>query len=106
MGARSEIIFVPTAPEGAQASKGCRILAYLPGETLAFSWNAPPQLAEIRLRHTWVVVTFQGPPEGPTRVRLVQTGFGEGAIWDEDVEYFNRAWGTVLRGCRDYLGVG
>ena len=106
IGGRYEIIFLPDAPEGQQGAEGCRILAYLPGEMLAFSWNAPPQLAEIRSSHTWVVVTFHGSPEGPTRIRLVQTGFGEGPVWDEDVAYFNRAWGTVLRGCRDYLGAG
>ncbi|HSQ36288.1 MAG TPA: SRPBCC domain-containing protein, partial [Acidimicrobiia bacterium] len=106
IGGRYEIIFLPDAPEGQQGSEGCRILAYLPGEMLAFSWNAPPELAEIRLRHTWVVVTFRGPPTGPTRIRLIQAGFGEGPAWDQDFEYFRRAWGTVLRGCRDYLGAG
>jgi uncharacterized protein YndB with AHSA1/START domain len=104
IGGRYEIIFLPDAPAGEQGSETCRILAYLPGEMLAFSWNAPPQLAEIRMLHTWVVVTFRGPPEGPTRIRLVQTGFGEGPVWDQDLAYFQRAWGTVLRGCRDYLG--
>lgn len=104
IGGRYEIIFLPDAPEGERGSETCRILAYLPGEMLAFSWNAPPKLAEIRFRHTWVVVTFRGPPGGPTRIRLVQTGFGEGPVWDEDFAYFQRAWGTVLAGCRDYLG--
>jgi uncharacterized protein YndB with AHSA1/START domain len=104
VGGRYEILFLLDAPPGEQGSETCRILAYLPGEMLAFSWNAPPQLAETRGLHTWVVVTFQGPPGGPTRIRLVQAGFGEGPVWDEDFAYFRRAWGTVLRGCRDYLG--
>ena len=43
IGGRYEIIFLPDAPEGEQGSETCRILAYLPGEMLAFSWNAPPQ---------------------------------------------------------------
>ena len=104
IGGRFEILFLTDAPEGEQGSESCRILAYLPGELLAFSWNAPPQLPEIRPCHTWVVVTFQGSPQGPTRVRLVQAGFGEGPVWDEDVAYFERAWGLVLRNLRDYLG--
>ena len=104
IGGRYEILFLLDAPEGQRGAEGCRLLAYLPGEMLAFSWNAPPHLPEIRLLHTWVVVTFRGPPEGPTRVRLVQTGFGEGPVWDEDVAYFTAAWGRVLGGLRDYLG--
>ncbi|HUU60782.1 MAG TPA: SRPBCC domain-containing protein [Acidimicrobiia bacterium] len=106
IGDRYEIIFLPDAPEGRQGSETCRILAYLPGEMLAFSWNAPPELAEVRSRHTWVVVTFQGPEEGPTPIRLVQTGFGEGPVWDQDVAYFTAAWATVLAGCRDCFGAG
>jgi uncharacterized protein YndB with AHSA1/START domain len=104
IGGRFEILFLLDSPEGEHGAEGCRILAYLPGEMLAFSWNAPPQLVEIRPLHTWVVVTFQGPPEGPTRVRLVQTGFGDGPLWDEDFAYFEAAWGRVLARCREYLG--
>jgi uncharacterized protein YndB with AHSA1/START domain len=104
IGGRYEILFLLDAPEGQQGSETCRVLAYLPGEMLAFSWNAPPHMPEIRSRHTWVVVTFQGPAAGPTRIRLVQTGFGEGPMWDEDFAYFEAAWARVLVRCRDYLG--
>lgn len=106
IGGRYEILFLLDAPEGQQGAEGCRILAYLPGEMLAFSWNAPPHLPEIRSLHTWVVVTFRGPAGGPTRVRLVQAGFGKGSAWDEDVAYFTAAWGRVLGRLRDYLGAG
>lgn len=104
IGGRYEILFLLDAPEGQRGAEGCRILTYLPAEMLAFSWNAPPHLSEIRLLHTWVVVTFRGPPEGPTRVRLVQAGSSEGPMWDEDVAYSTAAWGRVLARCRDYLG--
>ena len=104
IGGRYEILFLLDAPEGQRGAEGCRLLSYLPGEMLAFSWNAPPHLSEIRLLHAWVVVTFRGPPEGPTRVRLVQAGFGEGPMWDEDVADFTASWGRVLARCRDYLG--
>jgi uncharacterized protein YndB with AHSA1/START domain len=83
IGGRYEILFLLDAPEGQQGAEGCRILAYLPGEMLAFSWNAPPQLPEMR---------------------LVQTGFGDGPVWDADVAYFAAAWGRVLGQCRDYFG--
>ena len=104
IGGRYEILFLLDAPPGEQGSETCRILAYLPGEMLAFSWNAPPHMPEIRFTHTWVVVTFRGPAGGPTRVRLVQTGFGDGPVWEADVAYFGAAWDRVLQRMRDYLG--
>ena len=104
IGGRYEILFLLDAPEGQQGAEGCRILAYLPGEMLAFSWNAPPHLRDIRSRHTWVVITFQGPAGGPTRIRLVQTGFGDGPAWDEDLSYFQAAWGRVLGRFREHFG--
>jgi uncharacterized protein YndB with AHSA1/START domain len=104
IGGRYEILFRENVPVGQQGSEQCRILAYLPGDLLAFSWNAPPEFGEIRSRHTWVVVTFSGPSSGPTRVRLAHTGFGEGLCWDECVAYFEKAWRVVLDGLSEYLG--
>jgi uncharacterized protein YndB with AHSA1/START domain len=104
IGGRYEILFLEDAPAGQQGSEQCRILAYLPGELLAFSWNAPPEFGELRFQHTWVVVTFSGPASGPTLVRLVHTGFGEGSCWDECVTYFERAWALVLKGFGECLG--
>ena len=96
VGGAFEILFDMDAPEGSRGSEGCRILAYVPGEMLSFTWNAPPHLS-LRATNTWVVLTFD--PLGPqkTRVRLVHTGFLEGDEWDAYYRYFERAWRHVLR---------
>jgi uncharacterized protein YndB with AHSA1/START domain len=97
IGGTYELLFLEDAPSGSQGSEGCRILAYVPGEMLAFSWNSPPtpSLGEIRDRHTWVVITLT-PDQSGTRVRLVHTGMGEGELWAENRRYFQRAWEAVL----------
>ena len=97
IGGPYELLFLEDAPPGSRGSEGCRILAYVPGEMLAFSWNSPPSppLGEIRGRHTWVVITLT-PDQGGTRVRLVHTGMAEGELWEENRRYFQRAWGAVL----------
>ena len=104
IGGAYELMFAPDLPPGQQGSEGCQILAYVPDEMLAFSWNAPPTLAEIRGKHTWVVITLTTPGnERTTQVRLVHTGFGQGAIWDEDRAYFERAWSSVLAALQDHF---
>lgn len=100
------------APEGGRGSDGCRVLAQVPGELLAFDWNAPPRYpgARAAARRAWVVVEFRaagstsgGPLDADeaaaarTLVRLTHLGFGEGEEWDAVFAYFERAWGTVLR---------
>ncbi len=95
IGGSYELLFATDNPPGEQGSEGCQILAYVPGESLSFSWNAPPTLPAIRGLHTWVVITLRTEGDG-THVRLVHTGFAEGPDWDEDREYFARAWGNVL----------
>lgn len=40
---------------------------------------------------------------GRTRLRLVHSGFGRGAAWDDEIEGVSRGWGYELRGLRHYL---
>ncbi len=94
IGGAFEILFDLDRPVGLQGSEGCRVLAYVPGESLSFTWNAPPHLP-LRSANTWVVLTFSETPEG-TAVRLVHTGFLKGADWDNYMAYFDNAWGYVL----------
>lgn len=94
IGGPFELYFLPDAPEGSRGSDGCRVLAYVPGESFSFTWNAPPHLA-LRETNTWVVLTFKPAPAGTT-VRLVHTGFLEGPDWDDYMEYFDGAWSQVL----------
>jgi uncharacterized protein YndB with AHSA1/START domain len=96
VGGPFELLFLPDAPEGEQGSEGCRFLAYVPGEMVAFTWNATPD-HPLRREHTWVVITFLELDEDTTRVRLVHTGFLEGPDWDTYMAYFDDAWDRVLK---------
>ena len=95
VGGPFEILFIPDAPAGRQGGEGCRYLAYVPGEMISFSWNAPPHLA-LRETNTWVVITFRELGPARTQVRLVHTGFLEGEDWDAYLTYFEGAWTHVL----------
>ena len=102
VGGPFEIHFDLEQPEGLQGSEGCKILSYAPGESLSFTWNAPPHLP-LRAAHTWVVMTFRNTSSG-TSVRLVHTGFLEGPDWDDYMAYFDDAWGYVLGLLADHWG--
>jgi len=95
IGGPFELLFATDLPEGSRGSEGCQYLAYVPGEMVAFTWNAPPHLA-LREAHTWVVITFTKLSGESTEVRLVHTGFLEGPDWDAYLDYFDKAWDHVL----------
>lgn len=100
IGGHFEILFATDQPWGRRGSEHCRILSYLPGRMLSFSWNAPPHLDRTRDQHTWVVLEFE-PSGAGTRVRLTHTGWPEAAWaeepqWAETYAYFQRAWSFVL----------
>lgn len=96
IGGLFELFFDPDAPVGSKGSEGCHVLAYLPDQMVAHTWNAPPKFPDERGQHTWVVVTFADGDEGTTLVTLTHAGFGQGGSWDEVYAYFDRAWGMVL----------
>lgn len=95
IGGPFELLFAPDQPEGSRGSEGCQYLAYVPGEMVAFTWNAPPHLA-LREAYTWVVITFTEVGDDSTEVRLVHTGFLDGPEWDAYMSYFEDAWSHVL----------
>lgn len=94
VGGPFEIYFDMTLEPGSRGSEGCVYLGYVPGEMISFTWNAPPHLP-LRAANTWVVITFTPDAIG-TAVRLVHTGFLEGADWDDYMAYFEIAWPNVL----------
>lgn len=100
IGGHFELYMLDEGPYGSRGSEHCRVLSYLPGRMLSFSWNAPPQLDATRDQHTWVVLEFDAI-EGGTRLRLTHTGWPAEAWerepqWAETHAYFVRAWGIVL----------
>jgi uncharacterized protein YndB with AHSA1/START domain len=101
IGGPFELLFAMDQPEGRRGSEGCQYLAYVPGEMVAFTWNAPPHLA-LRETNTWVVITFREVRPATTAVRVVHTGFLEGPDWDDYMSYFDDAWGYVLGLLRDH----
>lgn len=101
-----ELYFMDDAPPGARGSEGCRVLSYLPGRMLSFTWNSPPHLPTTRHRHTWVVLELTAEGDA-TRVRLSHLGWPEqgwkDAQWQETFDYFDKAWASVLERFRKHF---
>lgn len=99
-GGAYEIYFMDEAPEGSRGSEGCRVLSFLPGRMISFTWNAPPIHPKTRNEHTWVVIEL-ADAGAATRVRVTHTGWPASGLrdepqWGETFAYFDRAWGRVL----------
>lgn len=93
---RYEILFSPDAPPGQRGAEGMRVLAFEPKTMLAFTWNAPLHLSEVRGQLTHVLIRLRRREDGRTQVALTHSGWGEGGQWDEAFEYFERAWGGLV----------
>jgi uncharacterized protein YndB with AHSA1/START domain len=91
-----EIFFDPQAQPGRRGADEMRILAFQAKKMLAFTWNAPLHLPEVRKQRTHVVLRFQEVTQGRTKVKLFHDGWGEGGEWDEAFEYFTRAWKEMV----------
>ena len=105
-GGSYEIHFDAEAPPGFRGADWCRVLSFLPGRMLSFTWNAPDTLAT-RPRFTFVVVLFE--PLGPgSRVTLSHLGWPEsgladpGTDWQATFDYFSAAWQRVMGRFVDY----
>jgi uncharacterized protein YndB with AHSA1/START domain/uncharacterized protein YciI len=105
LGGKYEWYFSQEAPEGSRGSEGCTIVSYIPMEMLAFTWNAPPSIPNLReaQARTQVVLRFTRAGDGAVKVSLTQLGFGRGEDWDKYYEYFSRAWPRVLDRQKEYL---
>ncbi len=91
-----EIYFNPEGEPGFRGAENVRIMAIQPKTMLAFTWNAPPNLPEVRRQHTHVTVRLFDMGDATTRVTLTHDGWGEGGEWDEAFDYFTRAWLEVV----------
>ncbi|MGB7540068.1 MAG: SRPBCC domain-containing protein [Anaerolineales bacterium] len=95
-GGKYEMLFDPNAAPGKQGSEGVILLAVQPPVMLSFTWNAPPELPEIREQRTHVTVRLEALDSNRTKVTLVHDGWGEGAGWDSAYEYFEQAWKRIV----------
>lgn len=91
-----EILFNPEAEPGQRGAEGMRIMAFQPKKMLAFTWNAPSDLPNVRKQLTHVVIRFMELPNGRSRLTLTHDGWGEGEEWDKAFVYFTRAWKDVV----------
>jgi PTH1 family peptidyl-tRNA hydrolase len=92
-----ELYFRPDAPPGERGAEGCKVISFEAPNRLSFTWNAPPEIPEVRRGEpTRVDVALRPAGRDRTRVALTHSGWGEGAAWDEAYAYFDRAWGKVL----------
>jgi uncharacterized protein YndB with AHSA1/START domain len=60
---------------------------------------APGETGPARIAMEFTLETHQGK----TRLRLVHSGFGEGAAWDNELEGITEGWQAELRSLRFYL---
>lgn len=106
VGGPYELIMKPDNPPGQRGAEGCTVLAFVPEQMLAFTWNVPPTIPALREAnvHTQVVLTFEALGPQRTRVRLVNHGYGEGADWDAALAYFSKAWPFVLDNLTKHFG--
>ncbi|MBD3258559.1 hypothetical protein GF377_09010, partial [candidate division GN15 bacterium] len=101
-----EVYFDPSQAYGLKGAEGCHVLSYVPQRMLAFEWNAPPSVPQLRDANmrNWVVVMFDPVSEGETKLTLTHLGWGEGEAWDANFTYFDKAWKYVLEACKMYFG--
>lgn len=96
-----ELYFLKDNPPGRRGGDGCRVLSFVPGRMLSFTWNAPPELPKTRPLHTWVALHFSAE-EGRCRVTLDHLGWPESGLADKDSQwpatfaYFDDAWERVM----------
>ena len=97
-GGAFEIYFLIDSPAGLRGSENCKILSFLPGEFLSFSWNAPPGFDDVRNSEykTWVVVGFNKISDHKSEVKITHLGWPVDDRWDPVYDYFNKAWDMVL----------
>ena len=91
-----EIFFMPSAPQGLKGADGMRLLSVEPNQRLAFTWNAPPNLPEMRAQRTMVIVELEPVGRDSTSVVLKHVGWGTGRNWDVALTYFDAAWKDVV----------
>jgi len=91
-----EMYFNPDGATGQRGGEGNVILALQPQKMLAFTWNAPPHLPNVRQQRTSVVVRFKALEKSQTKVTLTESGWGEGEELDKAFAYFSKAWQEVV----------
>jgi len=90
------IHFFPDNAPGTRGAEGMRILAFEPGDRLAFTWNAPPHLPHARAQMATVEIKFDELANGETLLTLTHGLFGRHQEWALARAYFDPAWQIIL----------
>lgn len=94
-GGKYEMLFDTNQKAGSKGGEGCTVVSLEPMKRLTFTWNAPPNLPQVRRQFSHVTLTFA--EEGKNvRVKMVHDDWGSGPEWDDAFAYFDRAWNAVL----------
>lgn len=81
-----------------------KIEIWEPNRHLRTSWPFGPPQAEGEAAPVPLTVDYYLESRGgKTVLRLVHSGFGFGAAWDQEFDGVNRGWGYELRSLRHYL---
>lgn len=83
---------------GGTASTDLRVVEEAPGRRLAFRWGHGGVETHVAL--------YLSPEGGGTRLVLVETGFGEGPLWDVAVDEEGEGWDEALARLVRLLGAG
>jgi uncharacterized protein YndB with AHSA1/START domain/predicted enzyme related to lactoylglutathione lyase len=110
VGGAYEVYFMNEARTGSRGSETCRVLSFVPGRMVSFTWNAPPHLDKTRFQHTWVVVELDDEGAG-TKVEVTHTGWPASGLknepqWEQTFAYFDRAWQGVLKSLEHFARTG
>ena len=95
---------LPADEQGKRGGEGSKVLAFLPGEMLAFDWTFPPVVPVLRKagEKTQVLVLFDQCDNG-VQLRFAQSAWQDGSDWDAGWTYFDRAWDYVLDTMKQHL---
>jgi len=96
IGGPYEMFFDQEAAPGLRGGEGLLVLAFQPPVMLSVTWNAPPELPDVRGQHTHVVIRLEALSPDQTRVWLAHDGWGTGGQWEDAFAYFQRAWLKVV----------
>ncbi|MDX1745861.1 MAG: SRPBCC domain-containing protein [Halobacteriales archaeon] len=86
-----EAYFKPDAPKGQRGSEDNEIVNYVPGRMLFIRAGAPVRFPTVRAEKTSFLLTLTPLGDHHTIIHAVQTGWKEGAEWDEAFEHMAQA---------------
>jgi uncharacterized protein YndB with AHSA1/START domain len=85
---------------GGGATARCRVTAWEPGKRFAYGAAEPPAEGQPDYAYEFLV---EGRDGGGTVLRFVQSGFLDGAGWDDEYDSFDAGWDMFFGNLRSYL---